>query len=84
MAATALGGGVSPTSSALAARALPQEHHGKAYAVLASARALAAVFGPAIGSHLAVAGHIRGVFLWTGALTIIVAVWAQVAVREAR
>jgi MFS transporter, DHA1 family, multidrug resistance protein len=82
MAATAIGGGVGPTSSALAAQALPEEHHGKTYGLLAAARSLAAVFGPLVGSHLAAAGHIRGVFVWTGVITMSAALWAHFAVRE--
>ena len=84
MAATAIGGGVNPTSAALAAQALPQERHGGAYGVLASARSLAAAFGPLVGGHLAAAGHIRSVYLWTGAITICAGVLAQLAVREER
>jgi len=80
--ATAAGGGVNPTTSALAARAMPRSRYGGTYGVLASARSLAAAIGPLVGSNLAAFGNIRWVFLWTGVLTMGAGLWAQWAVKE--
>ncbi len=80
--ATAAGAAINPTTSALVAKAMPRSRYGGAYGVLASSRALAGSVGPLIGGFMAAHVGIRWVFLWTGALTTIAAVWAGMAVKE--
>ncbi len=82
VAATAPGAGIHPSTSALVARTMPRARYGGAYGVLASSRALAGSVGPIIGGAMARYLDIRLVFVWTGILTIIAAVWAAKAVRE--
>jgi DHA1 family multidrug resistance protein-like MFS transporter len=80
--ATSLGAGVNPTTAALVARTMPRERYGGAYGVLSSARSLAGAIGPIVGGVLTATADIRWVFVWTGALTITAALWAQWAIRE--
>ncbi|UCH33675.1 MAG: MFS transporter [Armatimonadota bacterium] len=80
--ATAPGAGINPTTSALVARTMPRSRYGGAYGVLASARALAGSVGPLVGGTMAAFVGIRWVFVWTGLLTIVAALWATAAVRE--
>jgi len=82
MIAMSIGAAVNPSTAALVARAMPPSRYGGAYGVLASARSLAASVGPLIGGFLAAHVGIRWVFVWTGALTALAAVWARLAVRE--
>jgi len=82
VAATAPGAGIHPSTSALVARTMPRARYGGAYGVLASSRALAGSVGPIIGGAMARYLDIRLVFVWTGVLTLIAAVWAAKTVRE--
>jgi len=82
VAATAPGAGIHPSTSALVAGTMPRSKYGGAYGVLASARALAGSVGPVIGGMIGRYWDIRWVFIWTGILTLIAAVWAARAVRE--
>lgn len=82
VAATAPGAGIHPSTSALVARTMPRARYGGAYGVLASSRALAGSVGPIIGGAMARYLDIRLVFVWTGLLTLIAAVWAAKTVRE--
>jgi len=80
--AMAPGAAINPTTSALLATAMPRRQYGGAYGVLASARALAASIGPLLGGSLAAFVGIRWVFVWTGSLTVIAAIWASHAIQE--
>jgi DHA1 family multidrug resistance protein-like MFS transporter len=80
--ATVPGTGIHPTTSALVASTIPRSKYGGAYGVLASARALAGAAGPLFGGGMGGLGLIRWVFVWTGLLTLLAALWAAAAVKE--
>jgi len=77
-------GGIIPTANAIIGLSVSEEHRGKVYGITASASSLGNATGPIAGGIIASTLNLRAIFIFTGAVLIIVGIWVAMAVREPR
>ncbi len=75
-------GGLMPSANALVAAATPRERRGAAFGITSSATALSHAVGPIFGAAVASYWGLRAVFLATGCVYALSAVWAGASFRK--
>ncbi|MHB0871708.1 MAG: MFS transporter [Chloroflexota bacterium] len=79
-----LGSGIGPTTSSLAAEASPKHQRGGAFGMLSTARTMGVMLGPLVGGVVVQLAGLRGAFVATGLLTLLVALWIATMARPTR
>ncbi len=82
LAAGVVGAGLGPTTSSLAAEASARHQRGGAFGMLATARTAGVMFGPLVGGVVVQLAGIRGAFVATGVMMVLVALWMGAAMKE--
>lgn len=77
-----LGSGIGPATSSLAAEASPKHQRGGAFGVLSTARTMGVLLGPLVGALVVQLAGLRGAFVATGSLTVLVALWIAATTKR--
>ena len=76
--------GIGPTTSTMAARAAPGHQRGGAFGMMSTARTAGVLLGPLVGGVVVQFAGIRGAFVATGVMMLLVALWIASETAEGR